>query len=173
MKLWIAASTCSPALLSEQHSTASQNWQGLTQRLALKRSSTLCCLPDVSVRLKKILWQGLVDAGSAAAHRGWKPSFEDLSTMMDVLEQFVHRTLNFELGDTAITENSSAHPTKKRGQKAPCRCSAASSKPAELIVRDQHLGSLGGRPFGRDRVGGFDLAELEGFEGFTHAFNVV
>ena len=32
----------------------------------------------------------LVDAGSASAHRGWNPSGEDLSTMMDVLEEFVH-----------------------------------------------------------------------------------
>lgn len=32
----------------------------------------------------------LVDAGSASAHRGWRPSVDDLNTMMDVLEQFVH-----------------------------------------------------------------------------------
>lgn len=32
----------------------------------------------------------LVDAGSASAHRGWRPSTEDLDTMMDVLESFVH-----------------------------------------------------------------------------------
>lgn len=31
----------------------------------------------------------LVDAGSASAHRGWKPSAEDLNTMMDVLEHFL------------------------------------------------------------------------------------
>ena len=58
-----------------------------------------------AVKLQKLLDDGrigptekdilgvLVDAGNAAAHRGWKPSFEDLGTMMDVLEQFVHRTL--------------------------------------------------------------------------------
>lgn len=32
----------------------------------------------------------LVDAGSASAHRGWQPQQEDLSTMMDVLEHFLH-----------------------------------------------------------------------------------
>ncbi|MER8479054.1 DUF4145 domain-containing protein [Mesorhizobium sp. M1163] len=31
----------------------------------------------------------LVDAGSASVHRGWKPSADDLNTMMDVLEQFI------------------------------------------------------------------------------------
>ncbi|RUU59446.1 DUF4145 domain-containing protein [Mesorhizobium sp. M2C.T.Ca.TU.002.02.1.1] len=31
----------------------------------------------------------LVDAGSASAHRGWRPKADDLNTMADVLEQFV------------------------------------------------------------------------------------
>ena len=31
----------------------------------------------------------LVDAGSASAHRGWRPSLADLSIMMDVLEHFI------------------------------------------------------------------------------------
>jgi len=34
----------------------------------------------------------LVDAGSASAHRGWRPSFEALGTMMDILEHFLFRT---------------------------------------------------------------------------------
>ena len=32
----------------------------------------------------------LVDAGSASAHRGWRPSPKELNTMMDVLEHFIH-----------------------------------------------------------------------------------
>lgn len=32
----------------------------------------------------------LVDAGSASAHRGWRPESEDLDTMMDVLEHFMN-----------------------------------------------------------------------------------
>jgi hypothetical protein len=32
----------------------------------------------------------LVDAGSASAHRGWRPPAKDLSVLMDVLEHFVH-----------------------------------------------------------------------------------
>lgn len=31
----------------------------------------------------------LVDAGSASAHRGWRPKPDDLSTMMDILEHFI------------------------------------------------------------------------------------
>jgi hypothetical protein len=32
----------------------------------------------------------LIDAGSASAHRGWHPTPEDLNTMMEVLENFLH-----------------------------------------------------------------------------------
>lgn len=41
---------------------------------------------------EKDILAALIDAGSAAAHRGWSPSSDDLRTMMDVLEQFIHRT---------------------------------------------------------------------------------
>jgi len=33
----------------------------------------------------------LTDAGSAAAHRGWKPSQNELDTMMNIIEPFIHR----------------------------------------------------------------------------------
>ena len=39
----------------------------------------------------------LVDAGSAAAHRGWRPKADELSTMVDLVEAFLHRS--FVLGD--------------------------------------------------------------------------
>jgi hypothetical protein len=32
----------------------------------------------------------LVDAGNASAHRGWRPKHDDLTTMMDILELFIH-----------------------------------------------------------------------------------
>jgi len=41
----------------------------------------------------------LTDAGSAAAHRGWRPDLEQLDTMMSLLEGFVHRS--FILGKAA------------------------------------------------------------------------
>jgi hypothetical protein len=34
----------------------------------------------------------VVDAGSASAHRGWRPTPNDLGIMMDVLEHFVHQS---------------------------------------------------------------------------------
>lgn len=35
----------------------------------------------------------LVDAGSAAAHRGWRPTIDEISTMVGVVETFIHRSL--------------------------------------------------------------------------------
>ncbi|MER8582713.1 DUF4145 domain-containing protein, partial [Mesorhizobium sp. M1423] len=32
----------------------------------------------------------LIDAGSASAHRGWKPSVDDLDVLMDTLEGFIY-----------------------------------------------------------------------------------
>lgn len=34
--------------------------------------------------------EALVEAGSASAHRGWRPSAEDVETMADALEHFLH-----------------------------------------------------------------------------------
>jgi hypothetical protein len=33
----------------------------------------------------------LADAGNAAAHRGWKPTKANIDTLMDALENFLHR----------------------------------------------------------------------------------
>jgi hypothetical protein len=41
----------------------------------------------------------LTDAGSAAAHRSWRPGDKDLGTMMTLIESFIHRT--FLLSDAA------------------------------------------------------------------------
>lgn len=35
----------------------------------------------------------LVEAGNAAAHRAWKPDFSDINTVMDILEEFIHREI--------------------------------------------------------------------------------
>jgi len=34
----------------------------------------------------------LTEAGSAAAHRGWRPEIEELNTLMTILEQFLYRS---------------------------------------------------------------------------------
>jgi Domain of unknown function (DUF4145) len=39
-----------------------------------------------------LLLKELIDAGSAAAHRGWKPTEKQLAVLVDLLESFLNRT---------------------------------------------------------------------------------
>jgi hypothetical protein len=54
----------------------------------------------------------LTDAGSAAAHRGWNPSPEELDTMMAIIEAFLYRT--FILGEAAKILKASVPEKPKR-----------------------------------------------------------
>jgi hypothetical protein len=55
----------------------------------------------------------LVDAGGAAAHRGWEPSLAELDTMMSMMESFLHRS--FFLGKAA-EKLRAAIPARPRRQ---------------------------------------------------------
>ncbi len=57
--------------------------------------------------------QVLIDAGSAAAHRGWRPTSSELSTLIEILEGTIHRALVLP---TKVADLQSAIP-KKGGQK--------------------------------------------------------
>lgn len=54
----------------------------------------------------------LTDAGSAAAHRGWRPSPEDLDTMMSLVEQFLHKS--FISGQAANSLRAAVPPRRRR-----------------------------------------------------------
>jgi hypothetical protein len=56
----------------------------------------------------------LVDAGSAAAHRGWVPKPEEINTMMTIVEAFLHRTF---ILDDGIRKLKAAVPPKLKRQK--------------------------------------------------------
>ena len=58
----------------------------------------------------------LTDAGSAAAHRGWRPDSTQLATMMDVIEAFLYR--NFVL-DAEIKKLKSQVPERPARKTAP------------------------------------------------------
>jgi hypothetical protein len=57
----------------------------------------------------------LIDAGSAAAHRGWRPKAEELDTLASLVESFFHRT--FVLGDAAKKLKAAVPPKPKRKKK--------------------------------------------------------
>jgi hypothetical protein len=64
----------------------------------------------------------MVDAGSASAHRGWRPSPSDLNTMMDVLEHFVQEsfvapTRKQKLDDDAAKVNKTVPPKLPKDKK--------------------------------------------------------
>jgi Domain of unknown function (DUF4145) len=56
----------------------------------------------------------LVDAGSAAAHRGWRPKSEELNTMVDVVESFLHRSLILGDGIAKLKAAVPAKPKRRR-----------------------------------------------------------
>ena len=57
----------------------------------------------------------LIDAGSAAAHRGWKPKQVELELLVSIIEAFLHRT--FVLGEAAkalkISVPARSKPSRK------------------------------------------------------------
>jgi hypothetical protein len=58
----------------------------------------------------------MTDAGSASAHRGWKPTAQQLETMLQLIEAFVHR--NFILRDD-VSGLKNAVPARPRRRPSP------------------------------------------------------
>ncbi len=57
----------------------------------------------------------LTDAGSAATHRGWRPTTEQLATIFDGTEAFLHRA--FVLKPAVKAMKASVPPRPKRPKK--------------------------------------------------------
>lgn len=58
----------------------------------------------------------LVEAGSAAVHRGWEPNLEQLDTIVSILEDFLHRTFVLRQKADGLRK---AVPAKRRAKKSP------------------------------------------------------
>jgi hypothetical protein len=74
--------------------------------------------------LDKIRLDTMVDAGSAVAHRGWLPDPTHLSTMMDMLEHFVHAAFvapeqSQKLDKEAATVKAAVPPRAPKPPKSP------------------------------------------------------
>jgi len=74
----------------------------------------------------------VVDAGSAAAHRGWRPTTQQLETLVSLIETFFHRT--FVLGDEA-KKIKAAMPARQRRQTAAAPTPSSSPPSTQLPVR--------------------------------------
>lgn len=55
----------------------------------------------------------LTDAGSAAAHRGWRPKPKELDTMMSILESFIHRSFVLQRATNELKQKIPAKPKRK------------------------------------------------------------
>jgi Domain of unknown function (DUF4145) len=56
----------------------------------------------------------LTDAGSAAAHRGWKPKLEELDTMMNIIETFLYRTFILDTAAKRLKQNVPARQKREK-----------------------------------------------------------
>ena len=63
---------------------------------------------------EKVILNILTDAGSAAAHRGWKPEPQELNTMMDVFEAFLHRTFILRPEAKSLQKKIPAKPQRRK-----------------------------------------------------------
>ena len=79
-----------------------------------KKLTELVTLNKISGDEKQIL-ETLIDAGSAAAHRGWRPDAQHLATMMEVVEAFLHRSFIVSDGISRLKTSVPPRPPKKRG----------------------------------------------------------
>lgn len=55
----------------------------------------------------------LTNAGSAAAHRGWSPTLDDLSTLMDIAERFMYRAFVMDVRVKKVARNIPPKPQRK------------------------------------------------------------
>lgn len=59
----------------------------------------------------------LVDAGSAAAHRGWKPNLNQLETLISILEHFIHQNLVLTAEADELRKKVPPKPARKAPRK--------------------------------------------------------
>jgi hypothetical protein len=75
--------------------------------------------------------EALVDAGSASAHRGWKPTADDLDTMMELLEHFLHEAFVAPEKKRRLDAKAAEVKGKVPKRKAKAAAPAAQVKPAK------------------------------------------
>ena len=67
----------------------------------------------ISASDKNIL-EAMTDAGSASAHRGYSPTFEQLTAIVDILENYVERAFILSHAADALKRSTPARPPRKK-----------------------------------------------------------
>jgi hypothetical protein len=82
----------------------------------------------------------LVEAGSASAHRGWKPNLSDLDALMDTLEEFIYNSMVLPARRKAAAERIAMLKTKVPPRPPPKRKTAAAEpSPTQADYRDDDI----------------------------------
>lgn len=68
---------------------------------------------------ERVILGALTDAGSAAAHRGWRPTKEELDVMLDALEGFLSRSFVVSGEAQKLLQSVPAKPKAKKPNKSP------------------------------------------------------
>jgi Domain of unknown function (DUF4145) len=71
----------------------------------------------------------LIEAGNASAHRGWRPKAEDLDTLMEVLEHFIHDAFVAPLKKKRLDAKAAAVKGKVPARQRASRNNAAARPP--------------------------------------------
>jgi hypothetical protein len=64
--------------------------------------------------IDRAVFDSMVEAGSAAAHRGWKPTEDELQMLISALESFIHRSFILPVAVQKIGSNVPTRPPRPK-----------------------------------------------------------
>lgn len=77
----------------------------------------------------------VINAGGASAHRGWLPHIEDLNTLMDILEDFIHDSFILPAKKKATDENVAKVKQKVPPRKPKSKANKSSTAPRKATSK--------------------------------------
>ncbi len=58
--------------------------------------------------------EAMTDAGNASAHRGYSPTFDQLTAIVDILENYIERTFILGAATDALKQSTPPRPPQKK-----------------------------------------------------------
>lgn len=77
----------------------------------------------------------VINAGGASAHRGWLPQVEDLNTLMDILEDFIHDSFILPAKIKTTAENIAKVKKKVPPRKSKSKANKSSTVPCKTTSK--------------------------------------
>ena len=98
---------------------------GIDPSLSFKKKLDRLVADGKIDKLQRETLNALTDAGSAAAHRGWQPTNQELDIMFTIMESFLHRAFVTSLEQKELAKRAAA--LRKRTPKRPSAKSTATN----------------------------------------------